>query len=75
MDCSSPGSSVPFSPPADCPNPGIEPTSPALESGFFITEPLQPQPDSALDKKTQASPLSSATITAATSSQHLAPLL
>ena len=49
MDCSPPGSSVhgilqartlewlPFPPPGDRPNPGIEPTSPALAGGFFTT--------------------------------------
>ena len=56
MDCSLPGSSVhgilqartqdglPFSPPGDLPNPGIEPMSPgypALTSGFFAVEPLR----------------------------------
>ena len=55
MDCSLPGSSVheislqeywselPFSPPGDLPNTGIEPMSPvapALAEGFFTTEPL-----------------------------------
>ena len=30
-------SGLPFPPPGDLPNPGIEPASPALESGFFIT--------------------------------------
>ena len=51
MDCSPPGSSVrgilqartlewvPFPPPEDLPNPGIEPMSPSLASGFFTTEP------------------------------------
>ena len=54
MDCSPPGSSVcgilrqeywsrlPFPPPGDIPDPGIEPTSlmpPALAGGFFATEP------------------------------------
>ena len=50
MDCSSPGSSVhgifqarilkwlPFSPPRDHLEPGIEPKSPALAGGFFTTE-------------------------------------
>ena len=28
-----------FPPPGDLPNPGIEPSSPALAGGFFITEP------------------------------------
>ena len=51
MDCSPPGSSVrgfprqeywsrlPFPPPGDLPNPGIERTSPALAGRFFTTEP------------------------------------
>ena len=57
MDCSPPGSSVhgisqqeywrglPFPPPGDLPDPGTEPTSPALAGGFFTNElpgkPLQ----------------------------------
>ena len=32
-------SGLPFSFPGDLPNPGIEPTSPALAVGFFIAEP------------------------------------
>ena len=32
-------SGLPFPPPADVPNPGIEPESPALAGGFFTTEP------------------------------------
>jgi len=52
VDYSLPGSSVhdisqakehwnglPFSPPGDLLHPGIEPTSPTLAGGFFITEP------------------------------------
>ena len=51
MDCSPPGSSVhgisrqeywsglPFPPPGDLPDSGIEPTSPALAGRFFTTEP------------------------------------
>ena len=50
MDCSPPGSSVhgilqarilewvAIPSPEDLPDPGTEPTSPALASGFFITE-------------------------------------
>ena len=30
---------LPFPSPGDLPDPGIEPTSPALAGGFFITEP------------------------------------
>ena len=30
---------MPFSPPGDLPDPGIEPKSPALAGGFFTTEP------------------------------------
>ena len=30
---------LPFPPPGDLPNPGIEPTSPALAGGFFTTKP------------------------------------
>ena len=30
---------VPFPPPGDLPNPGIEPVSSALAGGFFIAEP------------------------------------
>ena len=32
-------SGLPFPSPEDLPNPGIEPTSPALAAGFFTTEP------------------------------------
>ena len=32
-------SGLPFPPPGDLPDPGIEPTSPALAGGVFITEP------------------------------------
>ena len=32
-------SGLPFPPPGDIPNPGIEPASPALAGGFFTTEP------------------------------------
>ena len=51
MDCSLPGSSVhgisqakywsrlPFLTPGDLPDPGMEPTSPALVGRFFTTEP------------------------------------
>ena len=51
MDCSLPGSSVhgisrqeywnelPFPPPGDLPNSGMEPRSPALVGRFFTTEP------------------------------------
>ena len=34
-DCSG----LPFSPPGDLPDPGIEPAPPALAGGFFTTEP------------------------------------
>ena len=37
-------SGVPFLSPEDLPNPGIEPTSPALAGGFFITA-LSGSPD------------------------------
>ena len=30
---------LPFPPPGDLPDPGIEPTTPASASGFFTTEP------------------------------------
>ena len=33
-------SELPFPSPGDLPNPGTEPTSPALEGRFFATEPL-----------------------------------
>ena len=33
-------SGLPFPPPGDLPNPGIEPWSPALAGGFFTTELL-----------------------------------
>ena len=51
IDCSPPGSSVhgfsreeyssglPLPPLGDLPDPGIEAVSPALEGGFFTTEP------------------------------------
>ena len=32
-------SGLPFPPPGDLPDPGIEPTSPTLAGGFFTTEP------------------------------------
>ena len=32
-------SGLPFPPPRDLPNPGIEPVSPALAGGFFTAEP------------------------------------
>ena len=32
-------SGLPFPPPGDLPNPGMEPASPALAGGFFTTEP------------------------------------
>ena len=32
-------SGLPFSPPGDLPDPGIEPVPPALVGGFFTTEP------------------------------------
>jgi len=32
-------SELPFPSPRDLPDPGIEPTSPALAGGFFTTEP------------------------------------
>ena len=32
-------SGLPFPPPGDLPDPGIEPMSPALAGGFFATEP------------------------------------
>ena len=32
-------SGLPFLSPGDLPDPGIEPVSPALEGGFFTTEP------------------------------------
>ena len=33
-------SRLPFPSPGDLPEPGIEPTSPALSRGFFTTEPV-----------------------------------
>ena len=33
-------SGLPFPPPGDLPYSGVEPMSPALAGGFFITEPL-----------------------------------
>ena len=33
------GSGLPFPSPGDLPDPGIEPTFPALAGGFFTTEP------------------------------------
>ena len=32
-------SGLPFPPPVDLPDPGMEPTSPALTGGLFTTEP------------------------------------
>ena len=34
-------SKLPFPPPGDLPDPGIEPTSPALAGRFFTTAPLE----------------------------------
>ena len=34
-------SGLPFPPPGDLPNPGIEPISPELADGFYTTEPHQ----------------------------------
>ena len=39
MDRSPPGSFVYGISPGDLPDPGIEPTSPAMAGGFFTTEP------------------------------------
>ena len=37
-------SALPFSPPGDLPDPGIEPASPALAGGFFTSvPPVKPQ--------------------------------
>ena len=53
MDCSPQGSSVhgifqakywsglPFPSPGDLPDPGIEPASPVLDTGFFTSDPLE----------------------------------
>ena len=35
---------LPFPPPGDIPDPGIEPVSPALAGGFFTTEPPRKPP-------------------------------
>ena len=35
-------SGLPFLPPGDLPDPGIEPASPVLAGSFFITEPKHP---------------------------------
>ena len=35
----SPEHGVPFPPPGDLPNPGMEPASPAVAGGFLTTEP------------------------------------
>ena len=35
---------LPFPPPGDFPDPGMEPTSPALAGGFFTTEPPENLP-------------------------------
>ena len=42
-------SGLPCPPPGDLPEPGIEPTSPALAGGFFTTEP-QEKPQSYIAK-------------------------
>ena len=36
---------MPFPPPGDLPDPGIEPMSPALAGGFFTTEPPEKPED------------------------------
>ena len=36
---------LPFPPPGDLPHAGIEPASPALTGGFFITEPPEKLPE------------------------------
>ena len=38
------GSGLPFPPPGDLPDPGIQPASPSLTGGFFTTEPLGSKP-------------------------------
>ena len=38
-------SGLPFPPPGDLPDPGIEPMSPALAGGFFTTEPPEKPED------------------------------
>ena len=38
------GSRLPFSPPGDLPDPGIEPASPVLTGGLFTTEAPRKQP-------------------------------
>ena len=51
-------SGLPCPPPGHCPDPGIEPTSPALAGGFLTTEPpRKPVPLSPVtDKGTSGSP-------------------
>ena len=41
---------MPFPPPEDLPNPGIEPASPALAAGFFTTEPPRKAPSGQVPK-------------------------
>ena len=36
---------LPFLPPGDLPDPGVEPESSALAGGFFTTEPREKLPD------------------------------
>ena len=48
-------SGLPFPPPVDLPDPGIEPVSPALAGGFFTTEP--PGKPQILHASEQLSPL------------------
>ena len=48
-------SGLPFPSPEDLPNPGIEPASPAMEDGFFTTEPLRkPKPNRGNHKRIRA---------------------
>ena len=46
-------SGLPFPSPGDLPDPGIEPTSPALAGGFFTTEPPGNPSDGAKEPYTE----------------------
>ena len=44
---------LPFPPPGDLPDPGIEPVSPALAGGFFTTKPPGKHQKSKCEEKQQ----------------------
>ena len=45
---------MPFPPPGDLPDPGIEPASPALAGGLFTTVPLEKHKETGANTKIQS---------------------